>query len=127
MRRITESAQLIFTEVRGVFHADFLRNRRQAINAQSSHRLMRRLHGTGIERLFAIANAEKSGGLLECFCSETRYTLQFSARLERTFFVAVGHNVFGQSCAAIRCPSFPQPGVKPSFFMAGSSATLLAV
>jgi hypothetical protein len=46
------------------------------------------MNGAGVERMHAVADAEKAGGLLEGLRAEARDFLQFGARLERALLVA---------------------------------------
>ena len=54
------------------------------------------MHRAGVQRMFAVADAQEAGRLLEGFGPEARHLLQFSARLERAVLVAVGDDVLGQ-------------------------------
>ena len=55
------------------------------------------MHGRGIQRIGTAADAEEARRLLEGLRPQTRYLLQFLAGSKRTVFIAVGHNIGGDS------------------------------
>ena len=56
-----------------------------------------RVHGGGVKRVFAVANAQKARALLKSFFAEARHFFQIFAGTERAVFVAVGDNVGGDA------------------------------
>ena len=51
------------------------------------------MHRAGVERLFPVAQTQKTRGLLKRFFAEARHLLQFRARFKRTILIAIRHNV----------------------------------
>ena len=51
------------------------------------------MDGGHVQRIFAIANAQESGRLLERLGADARHILQLSARAEASVFIAILHDV----------------------------------
>ena len=57
------------------------------------------MHARGVERVVAIADAQKSGALLESLGAEPRHFFQLASRAKAAVGVAIGDNARGQSGA----------------------------
>src|SRR5262249_23712186 len=62
------------------------------------HGVRLRMHRRHIERMFAVTDPQKSGGLLECLWPDPGHRRQLNARTETTLLVAILHNLL---CGAL--------------------------